>query len=306
VDLALAASGISGPVLQIDGAIVACLDSEGLRALARGREAGADMVPSDGAWSETEQLWHELLSPSELVRDLELARRVHRSQLPADLIRPDLEVAVRARPRIGIGGDYATVLELSDGRVYVAVSEVTGHGVASALLVTRVNAFVRERLIASPSPCELIDALDAFLCAHFDVVGLLATFFCARFDPATGVLEHAGAGHPPAIVCRAGETEELRSAVPVLGMRGLNAGACRPGTTTLQPGEAFVLYTDGVTEAGDSVHDQFGTARLGAVLRNHVPTGATATADAVLLAVDAHEPGAASDDRLVLVLRRQG
>ncbi|MCI0341720.1 MAG: SpoIIE family protein phosphatase [Planctomycetales bacterium] len=257
------------------------------------------------SWPELRQIRREAAgaAPS-LAEDLELARRVHRSLLPPDLRRGGVSVAVRMRPRIGVGGDYASAVPTAAGRIYLAVSDVTGHGVSAALLVTRVNSLVLGMLAAEPEPCAVIEELNRFLCDHFEGLGMFLTFFLVRLDPDAGRIEYLGAGHPPALLLRAdGTVERARSDLPPLGISPETVRSCRTCSTPLRPGDTVVLYSDGMSEARAPSGEPFGEERLAAAIREALPGGAGAAAEAALAAVERHAPGPVADDRIVLAAR---
>ncbi len=135
-----------------------------------------------------------------LEADLEIAGRVHRSMIPANQRRGDLEIACDFRPMMAVGGDYASVHFQSDHRVVVGVCDVSGHGVASALLATRVNSFVLGQAPHVGHPGQLVDSLNDFVFRTFRETGLYVTFFSLFIDLDKGTVIGAGCGHPPVLL----------------------------------------------------------------------------------------------------------
>ena len=107
--------------------------------------------------------------------DLKVAERVHRSMIPRTERRGRLEVVCRFTPMHGIGGDYASVFFQSDTRVVASICDVSGHGIAAALLASRVNSFVLDTVPCADHPCEVGDALNAFVCDNFSETNLFLT-----------------------------------------------------------------------------------------------------------------------------------
>ena len=134
---------------------------------------------------------------AQLEADLKIAERVHRSMIPANQRRGDLEIACDFRPMMGVGGDYASVHFQSDHRVVVGICDVSGHGVASALLATRVNSFVLNQAPHVRHPCQLVDSLNDFVFRTFRETTLYLTFFSLFIDLDRGTVVGAGCGHPP-------------------------------------------------------------------------------------------------------------
>ena len=140
-----------------------------------------------------------------LEADLKVAERIHRSMIPASQRRGNLEIVCEFQPMIGVGGDYASVHFQSDQRVVVGICDVAGHGVASALLASRVNSFVLNHAPRVCHPCELVDSLNEFVFRTFRDADLYVTFFSLFLDLNKHTLLGAGCGHPPRVpLCQEG------------------------------------------------------------------------------------------------------
>lgn len=247
---------------------------------------------------------------SALGRDLELAERVYRSLLPKRLTAGGIDVVTRAQPFNRIGGDYATVFPTPDGRVFVCVSDVTAHGIASALLVTRVNSFVRERVPFANHPCEVVQELNSFLCDHFGGLGLSLSFFCGVVDLRHMEFSYAGCGHPPALHFKASpqwEWKLLESQHTLAGMFPGFSSHCRVDKVRLNPGERIFLYTDGLTEARDAEGNLFGVNGLAKVLTQSLSENLEGEllADRALETVKGLQGMRVSDDVLLMVISLQ-
>jgi phosphoserine phosphatase RsbU/P len=135
--------------------------------------------------------------------------------------------------------------------------------------------------------------------------GLLVTALCGVLDLETGELRFANAGHEPPLVARAatpGAVEELPLAGPLLGaFRSLALETC---TVRLDPGDALVLYTDGVTDAADAAGERFGADRFRALVGEHCAVSAGSVVQTVMTAVAAWEGAEPADDLALLVVRR--
>ena len=139
---------------------------------------------------------------AEFDADLALAEQVHRSLIPRSWHGEDLTVEVRYRPMRGAGGDLCSILPAGPGRTFVSVADVTGHGVAAALLAARVAAHVRRLVEMAAGPAEVLRGLNDFLLAHFGDTGLFLTACAVLVDSGAGTLRFAAAGHPPALLLR--------------------------------------------------------------------------------------------------------
>ncbi len=204
-------------------------------------------------------------------RDMRLAEKVFLSLLPRRVTLDGLDIFTRLWPSNHVGGDYATVFPSHEGQIYVCISDVTSHGIASSLLVTRVDSFVRERVPLARHPCEIVEELNKFLCENFGDLGMFLSFFCANIDLQKMQLSYAGCGHPAPLLLKAnGERKWLESQHPLIGMFPELSEACFIDRETLEPGDRVVFYTDGITEARNPMGDFFGEERLAEIAASGV------------------------------------
>lgn len=243
-------------------------------------------------------------------RDLELAERVYRSMLPGRVTIAGVDVVTRVQPSNRIGGDYATVFPTANGQLFLCTSDVTGHGIAPALFVTRVNSFVREHVQTAEHPCEVVRPLNAFLYEHFDGLGMFLSFFCMNIDPHLNQLTYAGCGQPPALHFKAGTPRQwtrLESQHHPLGIFPDFVHRCRVDTRRLEPGDRVLVYTDGIIEARNAEGDLFGIDRLAKVAGTCVEEKLEGErlADRVIAAANEHQGQNFSDDLLLIVVTIQ-
>ncbi len=199
-----------------------------------------------------------------LQADLKIAERVHRSMIPANQRRGDLEIACDFRPMMGVGGDYASVHFQNDYRIVVGICDVSGHGVASALLATRVNSFVLNQAPHVCHPCQLVDSLNQFVCRTFRETTLYVTFFSLFIDLDRGTVVGAGCGHPPVLLYAKEEDtiRRLASENTAIGLLKDLHRTCSMVQIPFKPGDRLVLYTDGVTESTNRAGQELGVGRL--------------------------------------------
>jgi PAS domain-containing protein len=162
--------------------------------------------------------------------------------------RPGLRVAVRYQPAeeiARVGGDWYDVVALPCGRTLLAVGDVAGHGITAAATMARLRHALTARAVTTTDPAQLLGYLNRIVCD--DPAEPTATVVVARYDPQTGVLAWAQAGHPPPILVSDGVATALRRPGGVL------VGARREAVygsaeVTLPPGSRLLLYTDGLIE----------------------------------------------------------
>lgn len=197
----------------------------------------------------------------------ELARRIHRSMLPAKLRDERMEVAVRYEEQEILGGDYCSMFKTDENKLFICICDVTGHGLPAALLAARINSFVRQEITIAGHPCEVVDTLNRFVAQYFAGLGIYATFFCVEINLRWGGLTYAGAGHPPALLWRKdGATERLGSLSPLIGIFPEMGQQCQLQKTSVESGDRLLLFTDGLTETRDEAGRLFGVEGVEAVL----------------------------------------
>ena len=212
-----------------------------------------------------------------LEADLKIAERVHRSMIPANQRRGDLEIACDFRPMMGVGGDYASVYFQNDHQVVVGICDVSGHGVASALLATRVNSFVLSQAPHVSHPCQLVDSLNDFVFRTFRETTLYLTFFSLFIDLDRGTVVGAGCGHPPVFLYAKEEDtiRRLESENTAIGLLEDLRRTCSMVQIPFKPRDRLVLYTDGVTDSTNRAGQELGVDGLEEYFKEstHLPPG---------------------------------
>jgi sigma-B regulation protein RsbU (phosphoserine phosphatase) len=196
--------------------------------------------------------------------DLNLAARVHYSFLPESYEDDMLAVATRLTPKSVLGGDYCSFIPLGGKKYLACICDAVGHGVASALYAARINTFVLTNILQGHDPCELVSALNEFLCRRLVESGMYATFFVVFLDAGAEKMQFAGAGHPAALHLTAqdGRVRWLESETTLLGFEHPLPVECPLQSCSVGPGDRILLYTDGLTEARNSNGEEFGSQGL--------------------------------------------
>ena len=210
-----------------------------------------------------------------------------------DFYRPALEEA-------NVGGDFFDVFPLDKGLFALAVGDVSGKGLAAAAQVATVRNMLRYALYQRPTVAQAVTELNQIVSTQELLTGF-ATLFVGVYDTRTYELTYASCGHEPGLVRRAGggPVEEMPPTGPVLGAS--EQAVFEQRVVTLRPGDAFVIYTDGISEAGRSRRDLWGVEGLTALLQTEPPAEtAAALADHVVSGAVAHAQGSLHDDVCLL------
>ena len=237
-------------------------------------------------------------------RDLRIAREIQMGLLPADIpaqIRgTGLDVDAVLEPAYQVGGDLFEVLRLGGDRVLVAVGDVSGKGIPAALFMAVTMTILRSMARQGHTPEQILRELNDELLDQ-NPRGMFVTLQVMVFDPGRRTVTCASAGHHAAACIAPGRAPRpvFTSSGRVLGL--LPAETIASETVELEPGETFVLFTDGVTEAFDASGDLFGEERLLAHLAALPGPTARDTSLGVLDAVRRHAAGTKQSDDITVV-----
>jgi phosphoserine phosphatase RsbU/P len=237
---------------------------------------------------------HSLMMREERIAAAALQRSLMPSSLPAS---DGAVMAARYVPGEGaVGGDWYDVFVLPSGELGLVIGDVTGSGLAAAVIMGRMRSALRAYALETSDPAEVLARLDRKM-QHFEP-GAVATVLYAVFDPGRDRARICSAGHYPPVVAVPGQAAELADISPGL-LIGAVPDASRPvASLTITPGTLLCFYTDGLIERrGFSIDD--GLARLCRAVRPQPPDAACA---AVMAALVGNDP--APDDIALLMFRR--
>jgi sigma-B regulation protein RsbU (phosphoserine phosphatase) len=250
---------------------------------------------------ENERLYEkDRRAEAELAAAAEIQKRLLPAAPPA---LAGYEMSGANRPSQGVGGDYYDFVARAEGRMAVAIGDVCGHGLASALLMATAQAAFRV-LTAGASPVPvLLGRLNDIICDNAGE-GIFVTFFCGDLEAASGRFSYGSAGHNPPLLRRAtGAVERLAAREIVLGVR--RASAYTAHDIVLERGDLLILYTDGITETRSPGGEEFGEERLLAATEGHRESPLDAIRDHIFEEAAAFRQAAMPEDDLTLALIRR-
>ena len=240
-----------------------------------------------------------------LQQDLETAREIQRQLLPRGAREvPGLDLAAAYVPARELGGDFYDFLPYGEGKLAIALGDVSGKGTAAALFGSLAIGILREHAVEhAREPSEMLSLLTrrlfaARLDAHF-----VAMMF-AVYDAGTRRLTIANAGAPYPLLVRDGTIQEIRLSGIPLGL--FIDSSYEVAAFDLLPGDIVLFASDGIHESENMQNEEFGSARLADVLLNLPPNiSADLVSEAVLSATDQFSGYAVEphDDRTLVVLR---
>ena len=230
----------------------------------------------------------ELADKVIMKRDLEIAREIQAwlvPSFPPDV--PGADIAFASRPQNSVAGDYYDAFfATAGGKLTLVIADVAGKSIPAALLMATLQASLRTIAGEGASLSDLVLRLNRYACAHSLDGRRFTTAVLAEYEPSTRRLSYVNAGHNAPILRRVnGDMEKLDvGGVPL----GIDAnGAYETSTKDLQPGDALILFTDGVVEAFDETGAEFGDARWLAAIRALPEVTAQESLQSLMTRVDA-------------------
>ena len=240
----------------------------------------------------------------DLERDLAAARLTQQSLIPQKpLLLPGWQIATCYRPVIQVGGDIYGWLRMKDGRLLFWIADGTGHGAAAALLTTLAKLLFHHGSMDHDSPASLMEAVDTDFRSIFGARSFM-TAMCVALDLATGQGQVVGAGHPPLLLVRRdGTTKSINSVAPPLGMIKRTAFTETP--IALEPGDAFLLYTDGLFRWTKDERHRVTPEQLEKILDHSAPSAEALLKRIVTETAPANSANTAPDDVAAVAVRRE-
>lgn len=266
-----------------------------------GRRSGDELVELGGVFNT---IGPQLQEREDMKRSLSVAREIQQHLLPQgvpDL--PGLELAACGLYCDETGGDYYDFIELhNEDHVGLAVGDITGHGIAAALLMSSARAVLRSHATQyDTNLAEMFNDINRHLVRDTGDERFL-TLFYGVLEGSTRRLWYASGGHDPAVWVRAaaGTVERLENTGPLMGaMDGLSFD--QAGPITLQRGDVIAVGTDGIWEARNPAGDLFERERFVQAVRDNAAKHPEDICQAVIQAVHAFADGHPQEDDITLI-----
>lgn len=247
-----------------------------------------------------------------LDREMRAVADIQRALLPVKLPSvPGLDLATHYKTSKNAGGDYYDFFELQNGSIGMLIADVSGHGTPAAVLMAIMHAIAHVAPTDRQAPGKFLTAVNRELSTRYALSTsggmMFVTAFYAVYNPTTRKLDYSSAGHnPPRLRVGFATHETSGPVLSVEGAQGVPLGILEDAEYTtasinIDPGDALILYTDGITETFSPTREMFGTDRLDEIIaRPHEDAAALLTTLLDELGAFAHNAPAA-DDRTVIV-----
>jgi sigma-B regulation protein RsbU (phosphoserine phosphatase) len=242
--------------------------------------------------------------------ELKLATDIQASLLPRIFPpfpdRSEFDLFALMEPAKEVGGDFYDFFFLDDRRICLIIGDVSDKGVPAALYMMVAKTLLKSEALRDANPAQILERTNSIL-ALDNETSMFVTVFCAILDTATGQLDCANAGHLPPLIQKADGSTTYRSFSPGFVLGPMPDISYRTEQIMLQPGELFLLYTDGVNEAVNPALEEYGDKRLLDCVNAHP----AATPEQIIHAIRSEVLGFAngapqSDDITMLAIRYLG
>src|SRR5271157_4329763 len=239
-------------------------------------------------------------------QEMEIARQVQSRLLPQQAPSlKTLDCAGKCIQTRAVGGDYYDFLDFGSGRLGLVLADISGKGISGALLMANLQANLRSQYATALEDLpRLLRSVNHLFYKNTENNNYATTFF-ALYDDENRLLRYVNCGHNPPVLLRAdGSVERLGATATVLGL--FEEWDCSVAELQLAEGDVLVIYTDGVSEAGESDDgdsEEFGEERLIAAIRKHQQKSAGEILENILSEVQQFSRGEQADDMTLIVAR---
>ena len=254
--------------------------------------------------------WRDALSTRDklvaLQNELDVASKMQQSILPTAFPSSDsYKTFGTMEPARNVGGDFFDVIRLEDGRVGLAIADVSDKGVPAALFMMSSRTLLKGSAIGMEQPGHVLTEVNNLL-NEDDTTGMFVTMLYAVYDPETSVLTYASGGHDPPLVVHADGSSDLKELTGGIALGVLGGFEYRQESFELAPGDTVCLYTDGVTEATNEQGELMGVEGIQELFAESPPGDAEQSCMAMMTRVLEFTGEAPQhDDITCLTLRRE-
>ena len=254
---------------------------------------------------ENQRLRLEAESARLMLRELEIARDVQQRLFPEKHpMLSGLDCTASCRAAKSVGGDYYDFIQMSDGGLFFTLGDVSGKGIAAAVLMASIQASIRTQVMTPPpSLSQLMGSFNKAV-ASFSRSERYSTLFCGQFDSTMRKLTYVNAGQVEPMLLRAatGEVERLSTGGPPVGL--LSFAQYSHGELTLETGDILLCYSDGISESTNSADEMWDDVEVRHLLEASLHLSAPEIEKRVIAAADAFAGDAEqADDLTVMVLK---
>ena len=253
---------------------------------------------------ENARLYEEEQALMKLQEEARLAREIQINLLPKSAPDvPGYDIAGKSVPAFSVGGDYYDFITTDEDKIAVCLGDISGKGMPAAMLMSNLQATIRSQALVSGAVHACICSSNKLLFQSTDI-NKYATCFYGNLDIRKNEFCYTNAGHnPPVLFKKTSKPILLKTGGPVLGF--IDNLDYKDETVSFDPGDMCVIYSDGITEAMDTLENEFGEKKLKALIKENLDLSSGEIIEKIIEAVNKHSRGVPqSDDITVVVIKR--
>ncbi|MEI7987894.1 MAG: SpoIIE family protein phosphatase [Chloroflexota bacterium] len=245
----------------------------------------------------------QLLIQQKLQQEVELAALIQKSLLPRKIPQfVNIQLAARALPASLVSGDIYDFFQPDADICQIVVADISGKGIPAALLASTARTLFRAETEHEDSPAKILKSINASLCDDLSHAEMFITYLVARLKPQERTLTYASAGHTESLWwrCQDQTCQVLPSTGPPIGV--LEDLPITEETFYLRPGDIYLFYSDGLTEAANKEDELFGFERFSALITQNANSHPDDLINIIFNTVETFRGGAPRSDDLTLVV----
>lgn len=253
---------------------------------------------------ENARLYEEQQELVIIQKDIKVASTIQTNLLPKEA--PDIpgyEIAGKSIPAREVGGDYFDFIPLEDKKLAFCLGDVSGKGLAAAMLMSNLQATIRGESSIHRPPKECLERANRSLLQNTDA-DRFVTLFYALLDYEDHLLCYCNAGHERPFV-RSGNEQLQRLSEGGIVLSVVDEPGYQEDLVSVEPGDLFVIYSDGVIDATDESEFPFGEKRLAELIEDSEESSAAEVIDKIVDAVQVYSGGKKQTDDITLVVLRR-
>ena len=221
--------------------------------------------------------WREALSSRDrlvaLQNELDVANKMQQSILPAEFPKgDDYNVFGYMRAARNVGGDFFDVIKLANGKIGLAIADVSDKGVPAALFMMSSRTLLKGAAIGSEEPGQVVRTVNDLL-VEDNEAAMFVTLLYAVYNPESGSLRYANGGHNLPFIAHPDGSSTVLPSTRGIALGVMDGMDYEQSSVSLSPGDTLIMYTDGVTEAENAEGEEFGMERLLQVFADSPPNG---------------------------------
>ena len=236
--------------------------------------------------------------------ELTIARRIQAAMLPRVFPpfpdRTEFDIFASMVPAKEVGGDFYDFFLIGENTVALVIADVSGKGVPAALFMAMAKILIKNSARSGKSPGEVLQMVNNTLCENNDA-SMFTTTFMGYYNTANGKFVYANAGHNKPFLRKSGENYRFLESKPCLVLGGMENTSYREEEADLNPGDAILLYTDGVTEAMNTERVMFSEQLLDDLLKRYREQPPKELLSALKHEIDVFADGAEQSDDITML-----